>query len=570
MLKTCLVSGKQFSLSDADIAFYERVSPVIKGKKYLIPVPTLSPEERLRRRWSFRNEHALFNGTCAKTGKAIVMMYPPTAPLTVYDQQLWWDKSWDGTEYGRDFDFSRSFFEQFKELLFAVPHPNLLNDAASNVNSDFVNCTIGLKNCYMISDAGSNEDCYYSNIINGCKNCVDCSAVMNCELGYQLVGSMGCYNSKFLIDSENCRDSAFLYGCKFCSDCFGCYNLRHRQYCWKNEQLTKEEYAGRLAQLDLGNFAVYEQCKAEFLEAIKKAPREYAFLTQCENVSGNVLANCHDNHSAFDCDANQNSSFTISTKNVRDSYDIEHTYNAELSLEVMAATNIYQNFFCCYTINSQYLFYSYLVSASKNCFGCVGLKNQEYCILNKKYSQEEYEALVPKIIDHMQKDQQWGEFFPMIISLQGYNDSLAADYFPLSKDQALAMGAAWDDYEAPKPPAMDTIAAQQLPLSIAAVDENILQRVLVCSVSGKLFRITKQELQFYRQQSIPLPRVCQQVRYQERLKLRLPRRLVTRQCDCVDSTHEHGERCDHQFQTPYELTRPEQVYCERCYQQIVT
>jgi len=569
MLKDCKISQKPFSLSDVEIAFYEKVSPVINGKKYLIPVPNISPEERLRRRWSFRNEHALYNGTCAKTGKALVMMYPPTLPLTVYDQQLWWDKSWDGTEYGRDFDFSRSFFDQFKELLFAVPHPNLLNDALSNVNSDYVNCTISLKNCYMISDAGSNEDCYYSNIINGCKNCVDCSAVMNCELSYQLVGSMGCYNSKFLLDCDNCRDSAFLYACKSCSDCFGCYNLRHKQYCWNNEQLTKEEFEVRRAKLDLGDFSVYEQCKGDFLEAIKRAPREYAFLSQCENCTGNVLANCHDNQHAFDCDANQNSSFSISTRNVRDCYDIEHTYNAELSLEVMAATNIYQNFFCCYTINSQYIYYSYLISASKNCFGCAGLKNQEYCILNKKYSKEEYEVMVPKIIEHMRKDQQWGEFFPMAISLHGYNDSLAADYFPLSKVQAMEMAATWDDYEAPKPVAAKVLTGNNLPQKIADVTDDILNQVITCAVSGKLFRITKQELQFYRQHIVPLPRVCQQVRYQERLQLRLPRKLWQRQCDCTESTHKHIGRCEQQFQTPYEATRPELVYCQQCYQQVV-
>ncbi|MDP2669631.1 MAG: hypothetical protein Q8O99_01100 [bacterium] len=36
-------------------------------------------------------------------------------------------------------------------------------------------------------------------------------------------------------------------------------------------------------------------------------------------------------------------------------------------------------------------------------FGCSNLRNKQYCIFNKQYTQEEYEQLVPKIITHMQE-----------------------------------------------------------------------------------------------------------------------------------------------------------------------
>ncbi|MBU0627022.1 hypothetical protein KKG31_00005 [Patescibacteria group bacterium] len=39
-----------------------------------------------------------------------------------------------------------------------------------------------------------------------------------------------------------------------------------------------------------------------------------------------------------------------------------------------------------------------------NIFGCIGLRNKEYCIFNKQYTKEEYESIVPKIIERMQKD----------------------------------------------------------------------------------------------------------------------------------------------------------------------
>ncbi|MEI8091823.1 MAG: hypothetical protein WCG98_06500 [bacterium] len=48
-----------------------------------------------------------------------------------------------------------------------------------------------------------------------------------------------------------------------------------------------------------------------------------------------------------------------------------------------------------------------------HCFGCVGLKNKEYCILNTQYTQQEYEQIVPEIIDYLMHIGERGEFFPM-------------------------------------------------------------------------------------------------------------------------------------------------------------
>lgn len=84
------------------------------------------------------------------------------------------------------------------------------------------------------------------------------------------------------------------------------------------------------------------------------------------------------------------------------------------------------------------LLYTYeLFDYIENCFGCVGLKDKkEYCILNKQYSKQEYEELFPKIIKHMQSTGEWGEFLDPTLSLHGYNETLAQEYFPLSEQEA--------------------------------------------------------------------------------------------------------------------------------------
>jgi hypothetical protein len=61
----------------------------------------------------------------------------------------------------------------------------------------------------------------------------------------------------------------------------------------------------------------------------------------------------------------------------------------------------------------------------KDCFGCTGLRNKQYCILNRQFSKEKYEEIVPRIIAHMRKTGEWGEFFPLPVAPCAYNLSNA-------------------------------------------------------------------------------------------------------------------------------------------------
>ena len=84
------------------------------------------------------------------------------------------------------------------------------------------------------------------------------------------------------------------------------------------------------------------------------------------------------------------------------------------------------------------IWYSYMLNNCRNCFGCVEMNGKQYCILNKQYTKEEYENLVPKIIEQMKEmpylDKQgrsysFGEFFPPEISPFAYNETCAQDLF---------------------------------------------------------------------------------------------------------------------------------------------
>ena len=135
--KTCAVSGTQFPIFQSDLDFYTKISPTFAGQKFQIPTPTLCPEERQRRRLSFRNERKLYRRQCDASKKSIISIYSPDKPYKVYDQKIWRSDARDPMEYGMDFDFTRNFTEQFGDLMMKVPRLSLVTKM--NENSDYVN-----------------------------------------------------------------------------------------------------------------------------------------------------------------------------------------------------------------------------------------------------------------------------------------------------------------------------------------------------------------------------------------------------------------------------------------------
>ena len=154
----------------------------------------------------------------------------------------------------------------------------------------------------------------------------------------------------------------------------------------------------------------------------------------------------------------------------------------------------------------------------------------------------------------MKENGEWGEYFPPEMSAYGYNETEAYFHFPLSKEEVLKRGWKWSDYEA-EIKAEKTIPADRLPDDIKNIPDDILNWVVECEATGKPFKIIAQELKYYQEHQLPLPRRHPDQRHADRLKLKQPFRLWDRKCD----------RCDTDIQTTYSPDRPEKVYCEPCY-----
>lgn len=247
-------------------------------------------------------------------------------------------------------------------------------------------------------------------------------------------------------------------------------------------------------------------------------------ILSSENVIGNHITNSHNVYEGYDINDTENSKYVQWLYgNVRDCYDCYSYGNGlERSYECGANGGDSSDLISCYTVwkNSHKVYYSFFCYQCEDCFGCVGLKNKQYCVFNKQYSKEEYTIVVRKIIDNMIRDGEWGEFFSPQISPFGYNETMANLYFPLEKEKAIKLGYQWNDYEPPRPEAEKYIPASRLPENIEEIPDDILSWAIECEESGKYYKITKPELEFYRKHHLPIPRKHYDMRRKERFERR--------------------------------------------------
>jgi len=585
--RNCQNCKRDFVVEPEDFQFYEKIK---------VPPPTWCPDCRSRRRMMWRNERT-FHKRKDFFGNDVVSIYSSERPFTIYKQDYWWSDNWDPMEYGKDYDFSKSFFEQWRKLRDKIPLLNVSNSRAEN--SEFCNVNDKSKDCYLISASFENERVMYSNRVGFDKDCVDMYVVSKCELCYEDVACKESYGLTFSRNSDNCVNSSFLYDCRGCTSCFGCTNLRNKKYHFLNRPLSKEDYDRKISELNLGSYSGIKKARELFNEAYKKSIHRFAVIISSQNALGDNLINtkncyqCFDLHGAEDCRYSNWGGFSL-----KGSYDGGPGIGAssELIYESFDTVNDSRNAFTSVVYDSHDVSYSFNCHNSSHLFGCIGPRNKQYCILNKQYTKEEYKEMVEKIKKHMVDmpyiDKQgrvykYGEFFPPELSPFSYNETIAQEYFPLTREQAVEQGYAWKD-----PDTREYKIARQpedLPDNIKDVSDDVLKEIIGCFHKGECneqcttaFKIIPQELQFYRKMNLPLPRLCPNCRHYQRLKQRNPLKLWKRQCMCNATNnqgqmtndiykntaeHFHGDKpCPNEFETSYSPDRKEIVYCESCYQ----
>lgn len=564
--KNCQNCKKDFTIEPDDFSFYGKMN---------IPAPTRCPECRFQLRMMFRNERTFYRRECDLCHKNIISVYAPDAKNPVYCVKCWWSDDWDPESYGRDFDFSRPFFEQFKELLDTVPALSIMNDnGVASVNCEYTYDWFYSKNCYMNVAGWYAENVLYSYHIEHNKDIMDCAHMRESELDYECMQSRKVGRCAYCTYCNECQGCFLGFDLQGCSDCVMCIGLRNKKYCIKNEQYSKEEYQQKIKELNLGSFTAIEKYKKEFKEFALLFPHKYNYVLKSINSTGDFVINCKNSKHSFMAINGENLKYMYGSDTAKDSYDCDMTGKSELCCNCMVADEAYGNIYSVFCFKSNEVGYSQYCPSAQRCFGCVSLKKGSYSIFNKKYSKEEYVALRERIIEHMKQGGEWGEFPPHWVSPFAYNETAAQDFFPLNKKEIEDKGYRWRNHDAKNYTV--TIVPENLPDTIGQTSEDITEQIVGCEHNGSCghkcttaFKVVPDELNLYKKLNIPVPHICPNCRHGERMERRNPIKLWHRQCMCDREHSHHTGTCPNEFETSYAPERPEIVYCEQCYQQEV-
>lgn len=544
--KTCQNCKQNFVIEPDDFTFYEKMQ---------VLVPKICPHCRLIRRMLWRNERSLYTAKCGLCDESMISSYAPSSPFTIYCWNCYRSDKWDAREYSLKYDPSKSFFDQLKEFRARIPKCNIYSDNLGT-NTKYVNFAGYNKNCYMIFNSGHNEDSMYSRGIASCREVFDGYFCNEAEKIYDGVNVQKGSGVRYGQNSIGDIDSWFMLSTSGCQNSFGCVNSRHASCQFFGEQLSKEEYEKRTKDL-IGSYAAMEKTSNDFKKYSLKFPRRENNNIKTIDSTGDYLFECKNVKNCFESFDCENCKYSHFLKHTKDSYDVlGFGYGSELLLETVGVGRESQRVISSVQVASSYnIFYSFGMTASKECFGCEGLRNAEYSILNTQYPEEEYKEICAKIVKELKETGEYGLFFPPELAPFAYNETIAQENFPLTKEDAKKRGYRWQE-DIQKTIGKETLKPEDIPDHIKDVSDAITEEVLRCVECNRNYRIIPAELQFYCKMQVPVPRKCFNCRYIERINRRGPMKLYERTC----------AKCEKGISTTYAPDRPEIVYCEQCYQ----
>lgn len=550
--RICDVSGTEFPIFQSDKDFLDKISPSFAGQKFVIPLPTICPEERERRRLLFRNERKLYRRKCSASGADIISMYSPDKTLKIYDYKIWRSDNRDAMNYWKEFDFSKTFTENFKLLYYDVPQMSL--KIQNSENSDYTNLSIGNKSSYLCAGWDFWENCMYSTFSFYSLWIVDSYRIFNSQYISNSIYLQSCSSCHYCQSCKDCYHCIWCYRCEWCQFCYRCTNLVNKKYMINNVQYTKEEYDAFM--IDNTDYSYIDW------SPIKNIGTK---IINSELCHGNNIENSKHCILSTEMQWSEYDKYCFLNSELHYSYDTNHSwhqssyiYNTE---SVTESFSIVMSLYCRWQ-NNNLLYCTECYNNTHHCFWCIWLRNKSYCIFNKQYTQEDYEIQVAKIIAHMQSSWERWEFFHPSLSPFGYNETVAYEYYPLSPSEAWTKGykRQINNYDPIIPAWVDTLCKKDLSdreRSMLRETDDILKKIIICESSGRPFRIIRQELEYYRAHHLPLPSYHPDIRHEQRNKLRPWKQLFLRNCIACGTT----------MLSVYETE--ENIYCESCYQKEV-
>src|SRR3989344_3504964 len=543
--RICAETGTKFVVSQREFDLYKSLD---------MPLPMVAPWVRFRRLRSFMAGFDLFKRQ-TDSGELLISMYDPESPAKLWPNKEWFSDKFVATDYARDCDTSRSFFDQYKEFSWNIPRPAINQDPNSE-NSAWALYDLQSRDCYFVYGGLNSQGLNYSDFCADAKYSTDCTALVNSEWCYEAVQ---CTDSSHIFYSERCEaclEMYFSYQCESCSYCFGCTNLVHKKYCWFNEQLTEGEYKKRLAAVDFKDSRVVHEWEKKAHEFWEKA---YHLAGQCytsEDVVGDQLGSSRDVFGGYAYNA-QHSYNVFDVSHLRDCLDVTTSSGSERLVNCVSIVPSYDLKMCLSCSNCLDVEYSEFCYSSEHCFGCVGLRHKKFHIFNKEYSEEEYWRKVDEIKCTMLKSGVYGNFFPYSLSFFAYNTTHANVLYPLNEGEIKKLGMCYYDFAVEKNEGGADVS--EISEKLDEVRDNIIQKVFKSRINGRAFRIAKPELDFHRQMGLALPHEHPIVRRTRRSDAFRSFSLYPNVCS----------NCQKRIWSRLQPGRQLKLVCEDCYRKLV-
>jgi len=539
------------------------------------------------KRLAFRNERKFYK-FINKEGKPEITTVAPEMNREVISFKNIFDH--DYTQYGAE--YSGDFLSDIQKLFTQVPIPSKL--IANMENAEYCNQETDDKNCYLNAGGHFNEDSMYNTYALRTKRTVDNYRVRDSE---QIYRSMNIYKSQKIFFSqfiENSFNILFSYDLVGCQNALFCHGLRNSNYSYKNKVLPKEERETIATQYKnkMKSYTWLQEILREYEEFILQFPKKAIQNTNTENVTGNAISNSKDIYFSTSGEESESVMYANIYTELKDCAEIESIGRAQRSYNIASAMQLNHSIVCSHIFSETHTaFYAYSLQWGSNLLWCIGLNNKSNFILNKNYDEQSRNQLATKIFQELQSKNKLGDFFDLELSPFPYNDTVAYEYYPVQKiinqwqEKILNPNGIWTvivadpekfisdaildfggeekikikrrtkELEINISANMNSIQANEIPDNIENITDEILQKAIICSISGRPFRIVKPELDFHRKHKIPLPRTHPDIRHQQKIQNRPGRELFLRTCN----------KCWIKTMSIYPENTNFKVYCETCY-----
>lgn len=291
------------------------------------------------------------------------------------------------------------FLEEYNRLKLKYPH--LPTHSTRCENSDYGDYLYGCKNAYFSFDTSYSENITYLFDSHKAKNCVDGDYVVESENCYQCLDIFRTYNCTYLNYCARMYDSYFCWDCTDSNNLFGCVHLKHKQYCIFNRQYAKHDYEKKVKEL-------LTRSPEESLKEMEKLSMGYPVtttnITHVENCDYcNHVHYSKNMYLSFDSAHSENSGYLYDAHRNKDCFDLTQSFYCQSGYECVDSARLSNCYYVSYCTDMYDSGFCENCSKSHNLFGCVGLTNKAFFMLNKQYSETDYEKEVKTILESFKK-----------------------------------------------------------------------------------------------------------------------------------------------------------------------